>query len=253
MMSMSGLVLGGGQGGNVPLQIAGGPAAYYDASVPTTISIDTGVDQWTDLSGNGNHVVQATTGLQPSYTAGGVEFDGVDDVLIAPAATSMENLWSGGGYCLFVVRPDSDGEADQGRIFDIDGTTDFFCESEAGGFIRFRMTVTFSGTNAGFRSTVSIPVGATSINEVSYDADNVANVPSWRFNGAVLANSVVTTPTGAVTSDAGNALNIGNNVISSRTLDGGLFAFAMYTSIPTATEQTALRQFFSRKFGIAIS
>jgi hypothetical protein len=42
--------------------------AWYDASDATTITLDTGVSNWADKSGNGYDVSQSDTGLQPSYT-----------------------------------------------------------------------------------------------------------------------------------------------------------------------------------------
>ena len=42
--------------------------AWYDASDATTITLNTGVSEWADKSGNGYDVSQSNTGLQPSYT-----------------------------------------------------------------------------------------------------------------------------------------------------------------------------------------
>ncbi len=53
----------------------------------TGITIATGVSQWDDLSGNGNHLVQATGASQPVVTASAINglpaitFDGVDDFM----------------------------------------------------------------------------------------------------------------------------------------------------------------------------
>jgi hypothetical protein len=69
-----------------PAQIS--TIAWYDADDAGTFSFGTGVNisQWNDKSGNGNHVVQATSGSQPDYdttnTINGlpvVTFDGIDD------------------------------------------------------------------------------------------------------------------------------------------------------------------------------
>ena len=57
--------------------------AWYKSDVGITIA--TGVSQWNDQSGNGNHLVQATGGAQPVVTAAAINglpaitFDGVDD------------------------------------------------------------------------------------------------------------------------------------------------------------------------------
>jgi hypothetical protein len=41
------------------------PAAWFDASDLSTISIATGVSEWRDKSGNARHMTQATTSIQP--------------------------------------------------------------------------------------------------------------------------------------------------------------------------------------------
>lgn len=65
------------------------------------ITIATGVSQWDDLSGSGNHVTQATGASQPAYlTTGGannrpfLRFDGVNDVL-----TNSNNLGAQPNHC----------------------------------------------------------------------------------------------------------------------------------------------------------
>ena len=61
-----------------------GPAAWYRADQGH--SIDTGVDQWNDISGNGRHLLQATGTKQPTYSSSGgrrgfgyLEFNGGTD------------------------------------------------------------------------------------------------------------------------------------------------------------------------------
>ena len=61
---------------------------WLDAADSSTITIATGVSTWADKSGNGVNATQATTTLQPSYSATafpgslpGVLFDGVDDIM----------------------------------------------------------------------------------------------------------------------------------------------------------------------------
>jgi hypothetical protein len=59
--------------------------AWYKSDAGITIA--TGVSQWNDQSGNGNHLVQANPARQPVVTAGAINglpvitFDGVDDFL----------------------------------------------------------------------------------------------------------------------------------------------------------------------------
>jgi hypothetical protein len=61
---------------------------WLDAADSSTITIATGVATWADKTGNAVNATQATTTLQPSYSATafpgslpGVLFDGVDDIM----------------------------------------------------------------------------------------------------------------------------------------------------------------------------
>lgn len=70
-----------------------GLEAWYAADVASSITIATGVQQWSDLSGKGRHLTQAVTNNQPAYnsvTLNGkptVTFDGNNDSLRAAAFT----------------------------------------------------------------------------------------------------------------------------------------------------------------------
>lgn len=61
--------------------------AWYDAGARSSISIGTGVSQWSDISGNGRHLVQANGAEQPAYESAGfnglptIAFDGSNDTL----------------------------------------------------------------------------------------------------------------------------------------------------------------------------
>lgn len=74
----------------------GAAAAWTPASLPNLklwaesdqgTTVATGVSQWNDLSGNGNHLVQAVGAKQPALTAAAINglpaltFDGVDDFM----------------------------------------------------------------------------------------------------------------------------------------------------------------------------
>jgi hypothetical protein len=73
-----------------------GLAAWYDASVSSSITIQTGVQKWADLSGNGRDLIQDTTNNQPlhnSVTLNGkptVTFDGTNDSLRTANFTSSQ-------------------------------------------------------------------------------------------------------------------------------------------------------------------
>jgi len=63
------------------------PSAWFDAADLSTITVATGISEWRDKSGFGNHVSQATGADQPAYTVRGlnglnvITFDGSRDFL----------------------------------------------------------------------------------------------------------------------------------------------------------------------------
>jgi hypothetical protein len=92
--------------------------AWYDATRLSSITKDGSnfVSQFSDLSGNGNHLAQSYTGLRPLYSATGlnnkpsIKFDGVDDILKSISNSTITTP----PYSLFVVfSPATSGTAEQ--------------------------------------------------------------------------------------------------------------------------------------------
>jgi hypothetical protein len=116
-------------GGFNPKQISG-LAAWYDAADSASITIQTGVQQWSDKSGNGRNLVQNTTNNQPlhgSVTLNGkpaVTFDGSNDSLRVAFTLNqpymMFSVWrlesySSGSPRVFDGRPGSGSRS--GEVF----------------------------------------------------------------------------------------------------------------------------------------
>lgn len=82
---------------------------WFSASDVPSITIATGVSQWSDKSGNGRHVTQGTAANQPAWSAAavtvngigipGVTFDGSNDILTRVAA----GLFAAGSATCFLV------------------------------------------------------------------------------------------------------------------------------------------------------
>jgi len=105
-----------------------------DASDRGTIADISGdVSQWNDKSSNDNDAIQLTGTLQPvtnQNTIGGqnsITYDGVDDVLVIPADSTIDNLFDGGGSFFAVANPLSGGIINQGRLFDKNIERNAFC------------------------------------------------------------------------------------------------------------------------------
>ncbi|MFA5347076.1 MAG: hypothetical protein WC294_02980 [Methanoregula sp.] len=90
---------------------------WLDASDASTITIDTGVSQWADKSGNNDHAVQATTSLQPAVVS--ASLNGLDTLFFdGSASLAVAGLTTPATANTFVVwnKPTSGGVANQ-RIF----------------------------------------------------------------------------------------------------------------------------------------
>jgi hypothetical protein len=100
-------------GGGAANQVLWTPAEittqlWLDAADAGTITIDTGVSQWNDKSGNGYNVVQATTSEQPALLT--AELNGLDIVSFNGSSdylwnhdTDLRNAWRNVGYGWSVV------------------------------------------------------------------------------------------------------------------------------------------------------
>lgn len=81
-------------GGFDPRSIAN-LAAWYNASDTASLTLETGVRQWSDLSGNGRHLAQTTLNNQPAVATNAlnsrpaIDFDGSNDSLGAAFTLSQ--------------------------------------------------------------------------------------------------------------------------------------------------------------------
>src|SRR5690606_19424148 len=70
---------------NMPSLFANGEAGlYYDFSRADTLTLDNGIAEVADLSGNGNDAAQATEANRPALVDGYASFDGTNDALQVP-------------------------------------------------------------------------------------------------------------------------------------------------------------------------
>ena len=87
---------------------------------------------------------------------------------------------------------------------------------------------------------------------MTYDSSSDTNSPNFYVNNLLVAMDETSTPTGTSSSDAGLDFIIGNNSGNSRTFDGGIAQFIIYTRILPSDERVDVFKFLSSKFGIAL-
>lgn len=173
------------------------------------------------------HIVTATTA---PWTFMGREFDGATGLLTVPDATSIQNIFDGGGTIECWINLDSDGEGDVGRFIDKQ-RWNLRVSNEAAGKTKIRFACVFSGDNGTWTSTsTEININAWSHIVLTYNSSSVDNNPIIYVNGSSVTLTE-TTPTGTRTSDATADLIIGNEAGDSSTFDGTIGEVRGYTRI----------------------
>jgi len=94
-----------------PAEIGNSVALWMDASDSSTITIDTGIGEWRDKSGNGRNPANTTDAAQPALISAELNgldvarFDGTNDSLIFPSssATDYPLKFSTGSFAVLVI------------------------------------------------------------------------------------------------------------------------------------------------------
>jgi hypothetical protein len=222
-----------------PKSIAG-LEAWYAADVASSITIATGVQQWSDLSGKGRHLIQNTTNNQPlhnSVTLNGkptVTFDGTNDSL----RTASFTLNQPHSY-FFAFRFES--AAIGGRVLDA-GTQGI---ARAGEFIRIDVNNIwlFAGSILGFNT---FPAGAMEIFNI-WDAE---------FNGAssvVRYRKNVASSTGNAGSNNASRLTMGANGNTTAGEFGhvSVAEALVFSRVLAVTEADKIRSYLGKKYNLA--
>jgi len=156
-----------------------------------------------------------------------LDFDGTDDIITVTDAASIQNIFAVGGSVKAWINPDSDGEADTGRIYSKSGTR-FQVLEEAGGYTKLRFYTGFSVADPYWTTTAAVvPINTYSHLILTYNNSNIANDPIIYLNGVAQAITEGRAPNGTAATDAGGDLIIGNVAGGTETFDGeiGLFSY----------------------------
>jgi uncharacterized protein YukE len=215
--------------------------AWYDANSASSITIETGVKQWDDLSGNAHNLIQTITNNQPAYgsvTLNGkatITFDGTNDTLRTAAWTLNQPYQT-----FVVVRLESTFTQSRNIVaHNIGGSRS--------GELRYPSSGTQASWFSGVGSGVAVNVAA-GVREAFNGYDAVANGASSRLSVKNFSN------TGDGGSNNSNALSVASGGPSNNIQDHGDVSIAeiiIYSRALSTTETATVRNYLAGKWGIS--
>ena len=216
-----------------------GPALWLDAADASTITLNgSTVSQWSDKSGNANHVFQATPSKQPTPMTGEIDFDGIDDMLTA-ASPVLTGSYSGQLTLFSVSRLQSDSGYLYGSV-DTDGTALYQQSSK----IDLANTLTGATANQKLHGIAS---GSRGLVGTVYNNQSVI----YSFNGtAVNADFAYTFAAPSTNFTLGNRFN---GTASATYWDGAHSEVIVLNRALTSTERHKLEGYLAHKWGLDAS
>jgi len=184
----------------------------------------------------------------PAWTTGqvdgGLDFDGVDDIINVGAPATLDDIFNGGGTVTAWIYPRGWGANDSGRVVDKwNNNTNGWLFTLYGGNQSLMVQRGFSGAFGNWHTPAgSIDLDSWQHVAVVYDDSSDANDPALFINGVPQTVTEWYTPSGTPGSDAGIVLNIGDRTVGStrRTFDGILDDVRIYDRILDLPEIAAL-------------
>lgn len=149
---------------------------------------------------------------------------------ISVAADSSINVTSMGAFRLSAwIYVDSDGENDEGRIFDkFSGASTgyrLFVHSQSGSTVKLDFEVGHATTNTRVITSTTLTTAAWHKVDAIYNTDKSGDI---YIDGAIASYSTDTTGVDGISSDAAVVLYLGNNSATTRTFDGELDDLRIY-------------------------
>jgi hypothetical protein len=232
--------------------------AYNSFCNGTTCAWET----WYDQSGNTNNYVQTTAASQPPASlsvAGlggkpaGLWGDQSAYALVAPAATSINNIFAAGGYLSAVMNMTTNANAADRIWFKSaggpSGGSDIRVEYVGTGML-FQQ---YGSTGNGFweQTTAIYTAPFSLLADFQYSTSSIANVATLGLNGTTLATTNQQ-PTGTLNPDTSYSAIIGNNATSAGTrgFPGYIAEVVAWKTTPTALQLEAIRRNQAAYYGL---
>ena len=202
---------------------------------------------------------QATATKRPAETdTSGIisaEYDGSDDSLVATSGQFPANIMEGGGTMVFVARPDTDGGASFGRLFE-KGDDAIWLDVDAGGAMRVNYRVDMNTGNPIIVSGVDAWTnGSRGILDIRCDVDTIAAASDVKMflNGADIENGNQGSFGTAHTDESGSAFWLGNREDEARCLDGGIYEAAFWNTELSDSDMALVRTHLADKYSVTLA
>jgi hypothetical protein len=235
-----------------------GLALWLDPTVASSLTIDTGVQTWADLSGNGKNFTQSVGNNQPTLTTIGgktaLSFDGTNDHLLTTSTLFtgnssftlfqvFEGTFPGNGTALFTHKT-GEGGADTNDITvglsANQGSNWFF------GTLRTRVSTVRSGASVNadqrFDNVDAAGIGAVSM--VGTFSGSPTNTAFFRGTAAPSSSG-----TSSLTSVNGMSLGCRNNATRDLFYVGKMGEIIAYTRELSTSERRRVESYLARKWG----
>jgi hypothetical protein len=231
---------------------------WLDPTVASSLTISTGVQTWSDLSGNGKNFTQSTGNNQPTLTTIGgktaLSFDGTNDHLLTTSTLFtgnssftffmvFEGTFPGNGTGLFCHRT-AEGGADTNNI-----TLQLSANQGASwvsGTLRSRVLTIRNGLQA-FVDQRFDSVDVSGIGAVSMAGTFSSSPTNTNWFRGTAANS--TLGTGELHSVSGMALGCRNNATRDLFYLGKMGEIIAYTRELSTSERRRVESYLARKWG----